>query len=129
MQMVPLLQSNVEQMESCIYMRNNKSEGPLSKSKVKIKISSRWQVIFMHSFTCFSKMISLKRILSYILPGKKDIPTSYLSIGENCRFLAVAVIELLRLHPSLFHTCAGISWFLSRLIAYQYRFCIQTDSS
>ncbi len=55
-------------------------------------------LIFMHLFEYFSEMTSFKRISSYSLMEKKDIRCSSLSMLENFRSLAVAIIELLSLH-------------------------------
>ncbi len=41
--------------------------------------------------------------------GEKDVPTAPLSIGENRRSLAAAIIKLLRWHQPLFNSGADIS--------------------
>ncbi len=60
-----------------------RSQAPLSKSKVKFKISSGSWVIIMHSYPCSSEMISFKRISSYIFTEKKTCLLSLFRVVKN----------------------------------------------
>ncbi len=63
-------------------------------------------------------MTVFKMLSSYTLSGKKDVRLSPLSIGENRRSLAIAVVELLNLHPPRSNSGADISCIRLALSTY-----------
>jgi len=64
----------------------------------------------MDFFQCLAEMMNFK--MSFILYSveQKDVLSLPLSIAENCRLLAIAVIELLSLYSTLYNSGANMSY-------------------
>ena len=78
-----------------------------------MRISESKIIVLAYHFHAFSEKIckndSVQNDFVLYIIGEKDVRTPPLSIGENRRSLAVAVVELLNLHPPLFNSGADNS--------------------